>query len=261
MLLVSVLVKYDEWGRTGNRMFQFAFGKILSTEKSVPFYHDEMPNFDIKSNLPANFNNFITTRALGINKTNKNYLLETDKNILVDSFLQKACYYIDYKELLKKSFNIEYDKLLEEKLKDSLVIHYRETDYKDLKLLPNIKMYENFLSQNYFKDVIIVTDNSTCEGIKQLKSLGCILASEGVVDQFKTFCDDRGMYDFRIMLNSSNLLMSQSSFSWWAAFLGLDKKIFFPYYNKGMWPTEPKDDDIDLYFDFGTSTKLIYNDV
>lgn len=258
---MSILVKYDEWGRTGNRMFQYAFGKIISLEKSVPFYYDEMPNFNIKANLPASFDNFINTRSLGINKTNKKYLLETDKNILIDSFLQKAVYYTNYKEVLKDCFNIKYDKSLEEELKDSLVIHYRETDYKDLKLLPNIKMYEIFLSQHSFKSVIIVTDNSTCDGIKHLQSLGCTLASEGIVNQFKTFCDDRGMYDFKIMLNCSNLLISQSSFSWWAAFLGTNKKIFFPYYNKGMWPSEPENDDIDLYFDFGNSSKLIYNEV
>ena len=58
------------------------------------------------------------------------------------------------------------------------------------------------------------------------------------------------MKDFNFMLNSPNLAISQSSFSWWAAFLGFHKHIIFPFNEDiNWWPVSPGVDDIDLFFD------------
>jgi hypothetical protein len=46
---VKVIVKYDPYGRMGNRLFQYAFGLILSKLKNAEFYHDDIPNFKVNS--------------------------------------------------------------------------------------------------------------------------------------------------------------------------------------------------------------------
>jgi hypothetical protein len=74
------------------------------------------------------------------------------------------------------------------------------------------------------------------------------LNTEGYVDKFNVVSDSRAMKDFYTLLNSENIAISQSSFSWWAAFLGEHKKIIFPITNEGMWKKNPDQDDIDLYF-------------
>ena len=85
------------------------------------------------------------------------------------------------------------------------------------------------------------------------------MSTEGTVTEFNTRCDSRGMKDFNFMLSSPNLAISQSSFSWWAAFLGFHKHIIFPFKTDlKWWKLEPGPDDIDLYFDLpGITDKFI----
>ena len=69
------------------------------------------------------------------------------------------------------------------------------------------------------------------------------------------------MNDWMALLLSENIALSQSSFSWWAAFLGYHKKIIFPYsQNVNMWPVDTSGDVQDLFFDFDNSNvKYICN--
>ena len=68
--------------------------------------------------------------------------------------------------------------------------------------------------------------------------------------------DSRAMDDFKTLMYSENIAISQSSFSWWAAFLGNHKKIIFPF-KTGLdwWSVDPGKDDIDLYFNIDKITQ------
>ena len=135
--------------------------------------------------------------------------------------------------------------------KNKLVLHVRETDYVTINAFLGYDFYKKLISDSDFKEFIIVTDNSKSETVQKLiKEDGCTLSTEGVVDTFAVHSDSRAMDDFQTLMYSENIAISQSSFSWWAAFLGNHKNIIFPY-KKGLdwWPVEPGKDDIDLYFD------------
>ena len=249
---MSVYVKYDQWGRMGNRMFQYAFGYILATQQKCELYHDSIPNFNIPSKqatvIPVNE---ICTSEYGKNKVDVNSLLCSDRDIIVDSYVQRAEYYIEHRDILQQIFtrsnNIKH--------KDKLVVHIRETDYTQINAFLGYEYYSKLIKDTSYTDIIIVTDNSKCETVQRLLSEGCVLNSEGYVDKFTHTSDDRGMLDFMTLLESENVALSQSSFSWWAAFLGNHKEILFPYTGAGLWPATPDSDDIDLYFDFGASRK------
>jgi hypothetical protein len=62
------------------------------------------------------------------------------------------------------------------------------------------------------------------------------------------------------MLNSNLLLISQSTFSWWAAFLGSQEQVYVPYskIDKGMWKITPEMDDVDLIPSNNKFIKMIY---
>lgn len=260
MLLVSITVKYNDWGRMGNRMFQYSFGYILAKQKNVEIYHEGIPNFNISPNQDPNKVNtelLIYTHSYGNNKVNMKNLLQTDNDIIIDSYLQHAEYYIPHVAELRNIYNVNKTKIIN---KDKIVIHIRETDYADINCFPGFEFYLKLLNNFKFTDVIIVTDNTYCETVKKLVQLGCQLNTEGKVDKFDTICNDRGMFDFYTLMYSENIILSHSTFAWWAAFLGNHKRIIFPYSMayKQMWNITPKnDDDINLFFDFGYSEKLI----
>jgi hypothetical protein len=41
----KVIVKYDEWGRMGNRMFLYALGNILANRKGCDIFVNPIENF------------------------------------------------------------------------------------------------------------------------------------------------------------------------------------------------------------------------
>jgi len=252
---MSVYVQYDEWGRMGNRMFQLAFGYLLAKQKGVKLSHTGLPNFEIRpSVLSANQVNAIYIKSYGDNYVDMDELLKTDKDIVVNSFVQKAEYYKPFRKDLINFFNIRQHSIN----KDKLIVHIRETDYKDIGVFLGYDFYKKLITDSGFTDVIIVTDNSKCDTVQRLVSEGCRLNSEGYVDKFTHTSDARAMNDFDTLLQSENIAISQSSFSWWAAFLGDHKNIIFPYKSDGgIWPVKPQKDNIDLYFDYGSSKYYI----
>jgi hypothetical protein len=256
MLLVSVFVDYDQWGRMGNRMFQYAFGYILSMQKNTELYSSGLPNFGISAtNANRSPVNAINTRSYGDHYVNETELQAATNDVIVNSYVQKAQYYVQYKNLLGSIFNIKEQEQLN---KDKLVLHVRETDYTQNNIFLGYEYYRSLIDNSDFTDVIIVTDNSNCDTVQRLKADGCTLNTEGYVDKFDHVSDSRAMHDFNTLLYSENIAISQSSFSWWTAFLGNHKTIIFPFTEKkSMWTLNPEKDSIDLYFNFGSSRKFI----
>lgn len=249
---MSVIVQYDPAGRMGNRMFQYAFGYILSRVKNCKFFHENLPNFNIKKNLhTGNINNPVYTKSFGDQYADMESLFAHDGDIIVNSFLQQSSFYIDYRDELRALFNIKPDIINE----DKLVVHIRETDYTLVNAFLGYDFYKSLIANSKFNNVVVVTDNSNCETVRMLVDSGCTLNTEGTVNIFTTCSDSRGMQDFYTLMYSENIAISQSSFSWWAAFLGNHKQIIFPFkHDTDWWPISPGRDDIDLYFDFENIT-------
>lgn len=254
---MSVIVQYDPAARTGNRLFQFAFGYILSRKLNCNLYHGGIDDFNIKSNIMyEGLNKPLFTRTYGDHFVPLQKLEQHKDDIIVNSFVQKSQYYIDYREELRHIFKIEERPPVNE---NGLTLHVRETDYNIIGAFLGYDYYRGLIDSTDFTSVTIVTDNSRCETVQKLLTDGCKLSTEGTVTEFNTRCDSRGMKDFNFMLSSPNLAISQSSFSWWAAFLGYHSKIIFPYKTDlKWWKLEPGPDDIDLYFDLpGITDKFI----
>ena len=255
MLLVSVIVRYDEWGRMGNRMFQYAFGYILAKQRGVKLFAPALPNFGITETPFYHFkcadgtsnDKRIYTRSFGSQRADWSALLAApaETTIIVDSYLQRAEYYVNHQEELRQVFSIVK---VEPKNTDALVVHVRETDYKDMGLFLGYDFYKQAIKDSGFSKIILITDNSQCETVQKLIADGCLLHTEGYVNKFTHACDERGIMDFICLLQSANILLSQSSFSWWAAFLGNHEKVVFPYKESGgMWKCNPGPEDIDLF--------------
>jgi len=255
---VNVYVLFDRWGRMGNRMFQFAFGHLLALKRNTRLYSNGLPNF----NIPDTINteqliqpvNPIYTRGYGDNHVDSFELAITGRDVIVNSFVQKSKYFEPYCQNLRDIFNIDTKTINQGKL----ILHIRETDYVGLNHFLGYDYYKKLINDSGFTDVIIVTDNSESETVKKLISEGCILNTPGIVETFNTTSDDRAMQDFNTLLYSENIATSQSSFSWWAAFLGNHKKIIMPYKTKGgMWKINPEIDDIDLFINRAEVIKYI----
>ena len=255
---MNVIVQYDPYNRVGNRMFQYAFSLLLAKKYNCKLYCNEgLPNFSIP---PVPFNNLqssiLTTRSIGNHYFNFNALNDFDGDIIMNSWAQKAHYYTDSRDFLRNVFGI---KNLDPINNDSLVLHVRGTDYNKLDYFLGYEFYKRLIKDSQFTKIKIVTDDPNCDTVKKLISDGCTLETSGE-STFNINGDRSAMNDMKTLLYSENIAISQSSFSWWPAFLGYHQNIIFPYSTtkKQIWPLDPKKDDIDLFFDFdNTSVKYI----
>ena len=254
---MNIIVKYDPHGRFGNRIFQYSYAYLLAEKYGRNLYDNEgLPNFGIKPNPINQYNNPLSLRTLGSHYIDNDILENHNGDIIVDSFVQKSEYYINYRDKLRSLFKVKSDNIINN---DCLVVHVRDTDYVTLGHSLGYESYKRIIENFGFDKNIIVTDNSTGDIVQKLLSDGCTLCDEEyIVEKFSVTCDNRQIQDFATLLYSENIAISQSSFSWWPAFLGYHKKIIFPYsHNKGLWSINPTKDSIDLYFDLGQSEKII----
>jgi len=232
----------------GNRMFQYAFGKILSFKKQELLYCPPLYVFkNIKEeniNIPPGFN-ILYTRQFGDHFIDINILLNTKKSIVVNSFLQKIEYYKDSIDILRECFKIDNNIKVDE---NELVIHIRDGDYRMGNVHIRDQTYINILEKISPSKISIVTDNINTDFIKYMTKNGAKLITLSNDTNVGEGFNQHEMYDFLYMLNSNQLLISQSTYSWWAAFLGFQKKIYVPYdtKNKGMWEINPGSNDVDL---------------
>ena len=247
-----IIVQYDQWGRMGNRMFQYAFGRILSNVKKCHFYAEPLLNFKNTLNTRPYVKpdaNAIYTRQYGNHYVNMEELIHTTHDIVVNSYVQKWLYYWPFQQWVKEWFELDVENFQKPEL-DELVIHVRETDYNALGMTLPGELYLDAVKKLKYEKYTVVTDNFNSPIAKILIDAGCKILSDKYVDKFTYDNNDNIMRDFIYLLLARNIFLSHSSFSWWAAFLGEHANIYCPLTNsKCMWKKNPGQDDSSLVMD------------
>lgn len=235
---------HRDYGRFGNQIFQYALCKVLSIIHDQPFY----------LNPPDHFLNFFDMGSLSFNRTNvfdQNKYIESNaygfddkifdhRNIDLLGFFQNLSYYENYlseiiKELrpnskiLNQSHNYILDNIGKQNIDNTICVHVRRGDYKNLQNL------YGYLDTNYFDYILkniepgyifIISDEiglvkhefSRCKGLQKHKRV--------------IFVENLDIYhQFYIMYLCRYGIISNSSFSWWSTVLSNylnDKMIYMP---------------------------------
>jgi hypothetical protein len=244
-------------GRMGNQLFQYAFA--LSAQKRFRTYaviddrfmRDIVRNyFSVKGvfqhklikRVVYKFNKLPTVYQEGDEDVNT--FLSTNINNWKNyyAYLQSEAYFSNIKDTIRKririktQFQAEFQKKYGDLFKNNriLAIHYRFGDYLEWTkeelggtnfTLPDT-YYKNALSlipdlENYL--IILVTDDiQACNSrTQELKN--------------KKIISDTEIMDFQLLMNADKLIIANSSFSWWAAYLNTKgAQIFAPEYWLGF---------------------------
>lgn len=247
-------------GGLGVRLFQYIFGYLLSELKNESLQIIENSDYKkgYESRSGRKYSDFENLRTIFPNikisiQKDHNYLNNekiisghihniqelTDykgKIIIKGSGFQNYKYYKNHKQLIKNLLYIPKNKLIQFDSND-VVIHYRLGDAKCESLKKKVRVNEKYIgytnypnmSNDYFLDIInqnnfnkiyVVTDSPDDICIQTLKSkINCEIVSKNMYD------------DFLFLFSAPNLIISHSTFSWWAAFLSNAKKIYMPKTN------------------------------
>lgn len=242
-------IKLD--GRLGNQLFQFAFIYTTAKKLGTVFYIDKLPHriqlykyFQLKGFGWINHFFYylvgISLKYVGIIKntssiTHKNYSL-------YKGFFQSESFFIDCKDdiqslfQIKKKytlqFNSRYNDLLAQK--KIIVIHIRRTDYlthgkKEVGglnvALPN-SFYENAIKaiKDFDSYQLIVIGDDLSFARHLFGNFSNVMFEENSL-----------IIDFQLMLNADALIISNSTFAWWAAWLNNKKApVYVPEYWMGF---------------------------
>jgi len=244
-------VKY--LGRNGNKMFQYCFGRILSNALKIPFQSPPINWFeDLKL---SNFDEFESSKTFDKTVTLKRHIVDLEDiyrqakeqklKIILEGYFQRSEYFAPHKQDIKKWFNIDEDlrtNLLKKYdiKKNDVILHSRLGDYVTLGYIINPFHIKEIINNVLADDgkLFVVTDEINSNYHQFFKEYNPIILSNSDKE------------DFYLMTCFENIIMSQSSFSWWAAFFASESsKVYYPKtYNTGQWGIENKK-EIDLISD------------
>jgi hypothetical protein len=258
------MIKIKYCGRMGNSLLQYAFARILSKELNQylpPHPIMGFPNTykDINSNMKSDEKDpwlTLTKRNLwNIEEIRKQMIL--NKNIFIKSSCANSKNFKNYKNEIKNDWfcivqpfdknNLNLNnhfftwnnslspiKICDIK-DDDVIVHVRLDD-----IVSGRHAHNKLLTFDYF-DIIL----------KNIKINRLFITSDSPqhpllrpFDKYSPiFFNGNTMETFNLMRIFNRIVLSQSSYSWWAAYLSDATEIYYPIAIKGSWAISPQNDE------------------
>lgn len=234
-----VIVKYRD--QLGNNLFQYCFGRILAENLGYELLADGFDYFpNTKKKIKgANYSKGypeerLTGQVIDLEKVLNN---RNKRKIVVDGHFQRFSYYNDYKELIRKkwlvfqeSFTLDF-----EINSDDIIVCVRRGDYLKFGWALPMSYFEEALSKVKCRKIYICST--------ELDPFVRLL-----INRYRAIFLPYEDYDekkiFRTIMSFNKVIISNSSFYWWAAFLSEAKEIIAPIPLSGVW--SKNDLEVDL---------------
>lgn len=215
-------------GDLGNQMCQYAFGRLLAEQKGYKLQLDETDD-GWKNILPDFFPNYTLVEGKenrynpifigpNIHYVNLDTLFNHDGLIFLHGFWQKHYFYTPHIDKIKKWF--WYDDSTHDKPNiNDVVIHCRLAKLHEHKIKPPIQTFINIVNTLTvpYRKCIVVTDEINHPILNEFNCLKNI-----------EIRSRSRMEDLTFMRYAKRLILSQSSFSWWACMLGNQDIVYAP---------------------------------
>lgn len=228
-------------GGLGNQLFQWAYGKYLSTKYNTPLYLDLLVyknqvgmtkrsfSLDKFPNLTYNIKPVEKVKTLKLVDNFKFSELKysKDSDYFLEGYWQSEKYFKAVEEVIKRELlpdaetNSKLNKLILE-YKNIVSLHIRRTDYVKLKgyhPVQPIAYYQKALNTigDYDQIFVFSDDIQWCKNNLEFNNMTFV---EGLGD----------VEDLWLQTMCSHNIIANSSFSWWGAWLNThpDKKVVAP---------------------------------
>jgi hypothetical protein len=231
-------------GRLGNQMFQYSIARLIAENNGYNFYLTKEKNQN-KQNISDYFNLDMGNadgliRNIYIENGDQIYdpnLFNISDFTSLSGFFQTEKYFLDHQEKIKDWFKIKKTNEVQEILNkypidEYCYIHFRGGDYKD--------MHNWSLPKKYYDDAM----KKISGNLKFLIITDDIKLASEFFPNIAIMSNDM-MVDFALLYYSKFCIISNSSFSWWAAYLGRmknkDLQIVLPKKYSNLNEDSPKE--------------------
>ena len=226
----SVKTQYP--GRLGNKLFQYCFGRIIADALQFNFDAEHVPGFSHATSLRR-----LCLPSIGLKEEVLNgHKVDVEKVVanrkkriirLLGHF-QRYEYYRKHKEKIRSWLSVPTSNIPGT---EDLVIHIRSGDLWQVNRSnpPNegqlplpFSFYKQIIEQRVWEKIYIITEMQKDPMVQKLA------ASYSALVQSKSEIED-----FCFLASGHNIVLSVSTFAWWASWLSRAKQIFFPL--AGFW--------------------------
>lgn len=251
------------FGHLGNNLFQYALGRVLAEELGhalVCVAPQARPGFDrverasgVADQLPALAERFadvplrLPGREVSVPQLrlvlgeqaewhghgiNLERVLRTGhgQRIVLRGYFQRSEYYLPYRERIRRWFRLPAaDDERRPGLRD-IVVHLRRSyDMRVLDRMLSLRFYEQALEAASFDRVLVC-------------GLGIDAATRARLARFRPeYLDLDALATLRLLQRAHNIVLANSTFSWWGAWLSDAERIWFPRPVRGIWSPERPD--------------------
>lgn len=210
-------------GRLGNQMFQYAFARALSEYHNAELHIKEPPRnymlgkiFGIQSTMHESIEwnkSFVEHGGYDPNNLKKYFTSIIDDNYSISGYWQNEGYFKKYEALFRKIYYVEPIKLDD----NDLIMHVRRGDYvtNEKYFCCDLNWHKRAISQfNFTKLYILSDDPEWCE--KNFYRYDPIILRTNELNSL------------RYMAGAKNIIIPNSTFSWWGAWLSNTENVICP---------------------------------
>jgi len=242
MIEISKIHHWQENQALGNRLLKYCWAREIAEKKGFCLIPDPIIGFpETYKILPGkkiSENELITGNTGPTQIFNMNDIYDHSGKILIHGYPQRYEYYSFNKNNISKWLTIENEEIYDFPDEDDIVLHVRLGDYVNHGWNLSIEYYKSILKKEKYKNAYIITDDPNNQEICKLIDFGCIVKDNSMFGSMETIAD------FVFAKKAKKIIISPSTFGWWAAFLGKGI-VYFPCVSF-IWGKSPGINDIDL---------------
>ena len=223
--------------RLGNNLFQYCLGRILAEELGFALEAQPIPGF------PGTHKKISGKRYETPEEVLTEYRIDFDRlrtdltarKIVLDGWFQRYEYYRPFRRRIQDWLQPEAS-LATRPADDDLVVNVRRTDYVRLGWALPFSFYDEAIQRAGAKagHIWIITDAPKDPFFKRFKAWRPRFFGGSVLE------------DLAFMAQARRLVISQSTFCWWATFLGNPEEVYAPLPRTGIWAENPEGNNANL---------------
>lgn len=220
-----IYVRYHD--RTGNNLFQWAFARVLSELTGVPMTAPALPLFP-ETDLPQTPWPVTGIKHCRLAATGRDQLEDwtarvLDGDTIVSGWPFNVDFFAGHRALLTALLRPAGGEFYAAQA-DDVVLHLRYADFAQYRSNHyDVEVFARVLARLNYSRCLIVTDSAELPAVSRLiKHHRGLVVSKDVA------------HDYRTLWNARRLILSPSTFSWWAGWTGGAQELYQPF-QTGMW--------------------------